>query len=218
MLCPSESERPLNTTVGVHQDLEFAWIYGISSLVDPNTKYHQFPSQFQLGFPTAVLFFFFKYFLNFFFLFCPVCLLWPKRRQSQETNQILAPSCSSAPRVWEPQKGEQNTNCTSNMDLVFPAFSLCLASSFSNTVPCILFMPLPDHSGIFCFLLESGLTHSKGVRGVRQFKMEEISLFIVICLFITILEKASSCCRGLSEALFAFGKMQGNSLSDLPQV
>lgn len=30
--CPSKSESPLSITVGFHQDLEFAWIYGIPGL------------------------------------------------------------------------------------------------------------------------------------------------------------------------------------------
>lgn len=59
-------------------------------VLDPNTKYHQFPSQFQLVFPVAMV-------------FCSVLCVSSglSRRQSQETNQIstellISPKCMGA--------------------------------------------------------------------------------------------------------------------------
>lgn len=81
-------------------------------VLDPSTTHNQLPSQFQLVFfPSAMVFF---------ALSCVSALAHPGDNPKKQTKFPL--SCSSAPSVWEPQKGEQNTNYTCNMDLVFPAF------------------------------------------------------------------------------------------------
>lgn len=110
MLCPSKSERPLSTTVGVHQDLELAWIYGISGL---GSK-HKVPPV-----PQPISTCFSKCY-NFFALSFLSALAYPGGNLKKQTKLPL--SCSSAPSVWEPQTGEQNTNYTCNMYLVFPVF------------------------------------------------------------------------------------------------
>lgn len=110
MVCPFKCERPLSITVGVHQDLELAWIYGISGL---GSKHNAQPA------PQPISTCFYPSAMVLFSLSCVSALAHPGDNPKKQTKFPL--SCSSAPSVWEPQKGEQNTNYTCNMDLVFPA-------------------------------------------------------------------------------------------------
>lgn len=126
MRCPSKSESPLSITVGLHQDLGFAWIYGITALGSKH-KVPPVPQPISTCFSKC-----YDLLLS--------ALAHPGGNPKEQTKFPL--SCLSAPSVWHPQKGEQNTNCTSSMDLVFPALFVPHKSSFPKSILCILFFYL----------------------------------------------------------------------------
>lgn len=168
-------------------------------VLDPNTKHHQFPSQFQLVFPSAMV-------------FCSVLCVCSglSRRQPQETKFLL--SYSWAPSAWEPQKGEQNTDYTCNVDLVFPdsfvpdkqflqaspMHSFFASSELFWTFLTVFFQRVAwPTAKVFC-----DLERCKAVQNGRDY-----FIYCYLCLYHQSLEKPLCAAEAWVEALFAFGKM-----------